>query len=461
MKQQREIKFRVRELNGDLYTPISLFQSLKGAKKFLLESSLKHEQSGRYSFVGSDPYLECKAHGDRVTIMRNKTGEEEVRTGIPIEIIGELLPRVNQEGLDLPFAGGAIGYLGYDVIRQYERIGHVPEDELEMPDIHLMVYEKVIVFDHAEQKIYIVALGEEEKELESKLDEVQGDITKVVLDVHDAGLKDVEFQPQITEQEFIEKVEAAKEYIRQGDIFQVVLSQRMKAAFNGDSFSFYRMLRQSNPSPYMFFIDFEEYVVLGASPESLVKVQGRKITTNPIAGTRRRGATEDEDQRLEDELSSDEKEIAEHRMLVDLGRNDLGKVCEAGSITLSKYMLVERYRYVMHLVSEVKGTLSDGIDPLQALVSCLPAGTVSGAPKIRAMQIINELEDKKRGVYSGAIGYLGVNGNLDFALAIRTLVLKDQHAYVQAGAGIVYDSDPKSEYEETMNKAKSLLEVGK
>jgi anthranilate synthase component I len=200
--------------------------------------------------------------------------------------------------------------------------------------------------------------------------------------------------------------------------------------------------------------------VLGASPESLVKVQGRRITTNPIAGTRKRGTTEDEDHQLENELASDEKEIAEHRMLVDLGRNDLGKVCETGSINLTKYMLVERYKYVMHLVSEVKGILIEDITPLEALVSCLPAGTVSGAPKIRAMQIINELEVKKRGVYSGAIGYIGANGNLDFALAIRTLVLKDKTAYVQAGAGIVYDSDPKSEYEETMNKAKSLLEVG-
>jgi anthranilate synthase component I len=275
------------------------------------------------------------------------------------------------------------------------------------------------------------------------------------------NLSGLKFEAQTSEQEFIEKVKSAKEYIRNGDIFQVVLSQRLNASFTGDSFSFYRKLRQTNPSPYMFFIDFEEYVVLGASPESLVKVQGRRITTNPIAGTRKRGATEDEDFQLENELASDEKEIAEHRMLVDLGRNDLGKVCETGSIKLTKYMLVERYKYVMHLVSEVKGLLKEEITPLEALVSCLPAGTVSGAPKIRAMQIINELEVKKRGVYSGAIGYIGVNGNLDFALAIRTLVLKDKTAYVQAGAGIVYDSDPTSEYEETMNKAKSLLEVGK
>jgi anthranilate synthase component I len=461
VKQQEAVNYAVKELNGDLYTPISLYQSLKGSKKFLLESSLKHEQSGRYSFVGSDPLFECKARGNRVQIMHNHTGEIEEREGNPIEIIQDLIPVVDKQGLSLPFTGGGIGYLGYDVIRQYEDIGSMPQDEMHMPDIHLMFYEKVIVFDHAEQKMTIVVLDAEAEKLEGKLSEVESQITKVSLDVNEVNLSGLKFEAQTSEQEFIEKVKSAKEYIRNGDIFQVVLSQRLNASFTGDSFSFYRKLRQTNPSPYMFFIDFEEYVVLGASPESLVKVQGRRITTNPIAGTRKRGATEDEDFQLENELASDEKEIAEHRMLVDLGRNDLGKVCETGSIKLTKYMLVERYKYVMHLVSEVKGLLKEEITPLEALVSCLPAGTVSGAPKIRAMQIINELEVKKRGVYSGAIGYIGVNGNLDFALAIRTLVLKDKTAYVQAGAGIVYDSDPNSEYEETMNKAKSLLEVGK
>jgi anthranilate synthase component I len=460
VKSKEAVKYAVKELNGDLYTPISLYQSLKGSKKFLLESSLKHEQSGRYSFVGSDPLFECKAYGNRVQILNNQTGGLEEREGRPIEIIQELIPSVIHQELRLPFTGGGVGYLGYDVIRQYEDIGSIPQDEMNMPDIHLMFYEKVIVYDHAEQKMTIVVQDAEEENLEKKLSEVESQITNVYLGIDEVQLKSVRFEPQLSEQEFIEKVQSAKEYIRKGDIFQVVLSQRMSASFTGDSFSFYRKLRQSNPSPYMFFIDFEEYVVLGASPESLVKVQGRRITTNPIAGTRKRGTTEDEDHQLENELASDEKEIAEHRMLVDLGRNDLGKVCETGSINLTKYMLVERYKYVMHLVSEVKGILIEDITPLEALVSCLPAGTVSGAPKIRAMQIINELEVKKRGVYSGAIGYIGANGNLDFALAIRTLVLKDKTAYVQAGAGIVYDSDPKSEYEETMNKAKSLLEVG-
>ncbi|MBN8194388.1 anthranilate synthase component I [Bacillus sp. NTK074B] len=461
MKQQ-ELNYMVKELNGDMYTPISLFQSLEGRKKFILESSLKHEQSGRYSFVGSDPFLECKAYGNNVQIKRSSSDQVEERTGDPIKIIQHLIPHKQKE-VPFPFAGGGIGYLGYDVIRQYEDIGKAPTDELEMPDIHLMFYEKVIVFDHLEHKVYIVVMdewtGEKGEELHDKLKRLEKELTGVYLHTHKQKLDRLSFLAQTSKDEFMDKVEKAKQSIIEGEIFQVVLSQRLQASFSGDPFSFYRSLRKSNPSPYMFFIDFQDYIVLGASPESLLKVQGDEITTNPIAGTRRRGITSAEDLELEKELLSDEKELAEHRMLVDLGRNDLGRVCTIGSIHISKYLTIERYKYVMHIVSEVKGKLKDEVTPLEALTSCLPAGTVSGAPKIRAMQIINELETTKRGVYSGAVGYIGVNGNLDFALAIRTMVLKDGTANVQAGAGIVYDSDPESEYEETLNKAKSLLEV--
>ena len=462
MMKQQELNYMVKELNGDMYTPISLFQSLEGKKKFLLESSLKHEQSGRYSFVGSDPFLECKAYGNDVQIKRTSSDQVEERTGDPIKIIQHLIPH-EQKDIPFPFAGGGIGYLGYDVIRQYEDIGKTPSDELEMPDIHLMFYEKVIVFDHLEHKVFIVVMDEwtggEGEELQDKMKKLENELTGVYLHTHKEKLDRLSFRAQTSKDEFMNKVEKAKQSIIEGEIFQVVLSQRLQASFSGDPFSFYRSLRKSNPSPYMFFIDFEDYIVLGASPESLLKVQGDEITTNPIAGTRRRGTTSSEDLELEKELLSDEKEIAEHRMLVDLGRNDLGRVCTVGSIHLSKYLTIERYKYVMHIVSEVKGELKGDVTPLEALTSCLPAGTVSGAPKIRAMQIINELESTKRGVYSGAVGYIGINGNLDFALAIRTMVLKDGIANVQAGAGIVYDSDPESEYEETLNKAKSLLEV--
>ncbi|WP_064091278.1 anthranilate synthase component I [Rossellomorea aquimaris] len=460
---KQSLKYEVKEINGDLFTPISLFQSLKGRKKFLLESSLKHEQSGRYSFVGSNPFLECIATGNHIQINHLHSGEVEELEGNPIEHIQGMIPTNELMEVDLPFVGGGVGYLAYDVIRQFEEIGPVIGDQIKMPDIHLMFYENIVVFDHAEQKVFIVVLEpwikEKQVNLHDKVEEIENELTSVYLDIDKDRVNEMNFESSTSKEEFMKKVEIAKEHIKKGEVFQVVLSQRLEAPFSGNPFSFYRSLRKSNPSPYMFFIDFDEYVILGTSPESLVSVQGQSVTTNPIAGTRKRGVTEEEDHDLEKELLSDEKELAEHRMLVDLGRNDLGRICDIGTISLSKTMIIERYKHVMHIVSEVKGVLKEEVSPLEALKSCLPAGTVSGAPKIRAMQLINELEAAKRGVYSGAVGYIGVNGNLDFALAIRTMVLKDNIAYVQAGAGVVYDSDPLSEYEETMNKAKSLLEV--
>ncbi len=467
MKNITAIRYETKELNGDIYTPISLFQSLTGTKKFLLESSLKHEQSGRYSFIGSDPFLECRAYGDRIVLEDLQDGEKTERRGKPLEVLEELFPKENDFVPNLPFTGGAIGFIGYDVICQYEEIGVENEDQLAMPDIDLLFYEKVIVFDHLEQKVTLIAVDpwtkaqNNSQNLGHVLDEMETAIQKNLVHLEEEQVEKLQFQSQTTKQAFMSKVEKAKRYIEEGDIFQVVLSQRLIADFKGKPFSFYRELRKSNPSPYMFYIDFEDYIVLGTSPESLVKVEGRTVTTNPIAGTRKRGMTVEEDVALEKELLSDEKEIAEHRMLVDLGRNDLGRVSEIGSIYLSKYMLIEKYKHVMHIVSEVKGQLKQGKTALDALISCLPAGTVSGAPKIRAMQIINELEEVKRGAYSGAVGYIGINGNLDFALAIRTMILKDEKAYVQAGAGIVHDSVPEQEYEETLNKAKALLEVRK
>ena len=276
------------------------------------------------------------------------------------------------------------------------------------------------------------------------------------LDETEASL---DFKPMIDESTFIQMVETAKEHIVKGDIFQVVLSQRFSSPFEGNPFTLYRGLRTSNPSPYMFYMDFETYTILGTSPESLVKVNNGIVTTNPIAGTKPRGKTPEEDEQIANELLNDPKEIAEHRMLVDLGRNDIGRISEIGSVKIEKYMKIEYYKFVMHIVSEVTGRLNKDAHVLDVLTACLPAGTVSGAPKIRAMQIINQLETTRRGVYAGAVGYISVTGNMDLALAIRTMVVKDQQAHVQAGAGIVYDSIPKSEYEETLNKARALLEV--
>jgi anthranilate synthase component I len=456
------IQSEVRVIEGDQHTPISLYLKLKGKKKFLLESSLKHEKKGRYSFIGVDPYYEFLARGNKIERMNLRTNEVKEETGDVMGFLNSFVMDDLNLPMDLPFTCGGVGYLGYDIVKMFETIGESEEDELEMPDIHLMFYEKLIVYDHLLQKIYCIAIDRwitgEEVNRKKVLDDLEREITKGVAELEEDFTLS-HFQSKTVQTAFEQKVMQAKEYIKEGEIFQVVLSQRLYADFNGNPFQYYRKLRRSNPSPYMFFLDFKDYIVLGTSPESLIKVTDRTVITNPIAGTRRRGHSDEEDKRLEEEMLRDEKEVAEHQMLVDLGRNDLGRVCKPGSIVLSKYMMVERYKYVMHIVSEVTGTLNDHESPLSALKACLPAGTVSGAPKIRAMQIISELEDLKRGVYSGAVGYISANGNLDFALAIRTMVLKDQKAYVQAGAGVVYDSIPNCEYEETLNKAKALLEV--
>jgi len=440
-------------LNGDALTPISIFKRLIGARKFLLESSLKHEESGRYSFIGANPIKEFKGTSTTLTetIFENKETIQHV--GKPLELLKSLLPPTEPDD-EFPFNGGAVGYIGYDVIAQYEDIGAPLPDSRNMPDIHFLIYETIVIYDHLKHDVTILHNGSNPEILPI----IQLQLEMKEVDYYEKN-DPVAFTSNMTQEQFMQHVERAKEHIIAGDIFQVVLSQRLEAPFSGDSFVLYRKLRKENPSPYMFYVDFKEYVVLGASPESLLNIKGNRVTTNPIAGTRKRGSFREEDDALQVELLKDPKELAEHRMLVDLGRNDLGRISEIGSIHLTKYMTIEKYQHVMHIVSEVCGTLRDDMHPFDALVACLPAGTVSGAPKIRAMQLIQEFETVKRGVYAGAVGYYGFNGNLDIALAIRTLVIKDNTAYVQAGAGIVYDSDPLLEYQETLHKAKSLLEV--
>ncbi|WP_017471122.1 anthranilate synthase component I [Amphibacillus jilinensis] len=452
-------QYQIKELNGDTLTPIAVFNRLQGKRKFILESSSGHGEKGRYSFIGVNPFKEIIASQQRVEINTDQGAHTE--QGDPLEIVKKHVPHVD---LNLPFAfyGGAIGYIGYDSIRQYEDIGERLDDEIEMPDLHLMFYQEVVIFDHKQQSVTVVAVDmtqtRTKQDLNAKLDQLTEQLlTNQVKQGNEKFA--LTFTPSIDERTFIEMVETAKRHIIDGDVFQVVLSQRMKASFTVDPFTFYRRLRLANPSPYMFYIDFENYIVLGASPESLIKIKGDEVVTNPIAGTRPRGRTESEDLALAEQLLADQKERAEHKMLVDLSRNDLGKVCQVHTIEVAKYMEIERYQHVMHIVSEVTGKLEKNMTGLDALIATLPAGTVSGAPKIRAMQIINALESKKRGVYAGSVGYINLNGDLDLALAIRTMVVKGQTAYVQAGAGIVYDSDPASEYQETLNKAKSLLEV--
>ncbi|MBS4193023.1 anthranilate synthase component I [Bacillus sp. FJAT-49705] len=457
MKTKEQIL--IKELEGDTLTPILIFQRLSGKKKFLLESSLKHERSGRFSFIGADPTFELIGEGNSSFVISGD--EKELIHEKPLEVLKKLLPEDHLQALDqFPFCGGAVGFIGYDAIRQYEKIGVLLKDELKIPDMHLMFFEEAVVYDHLEQKVYLVAFPlkrkriELEKQLEKRSAEILNDFSKSNSEIAAVSA----FQASMSKENFIKKVKKAKEHILEGDIFQVVLSQRLQATLEGDPFEFYRKLRVKNPSPYMYYLDFEDYKIAGASPESLIKVTSNKVAINPIAGTRQRGKSETEDSNLEKELLEDEKELAEHRMLLDLGRNDIGRVCEFGSIQIEKEMQIEKYKHVMHLVSEVSGKLKKPLSAIDALIACLPAGTVSGAPKIRAMEIINELEDVKRGVYSGAIGYFSANGNMDFALAIRTMVVKDQKAFIQAGAGIVHDSIPEKEYEETIHKLKSFLE---
>ncbi|MDV2582978.1 anthranilate synthase component I [Alkalibacillus haloalkaliphilus] len=456
------VQYKHEVIEGDQHTPISIFQKLNGEKKFLLESSLKHEKTGRYSLIGENPYYEFKAFGKEITEINLQTNKISTKHGDPIQSLSELVKEGLTLPFDIPFTSGGVGYIAYDIAKQFEPIGFGQYDDLSMPDIHFMFYEKVIVYDHLLQNVHCFIFDQwitnEKVNLETEMKQLINQINSQTA-INKQPFTLGEFKSHIPKKEYLNKVQQIKDQINEGEIFQAVLSQRLTAEYEGDPFSYYRQLRKNNPSPYMYFIDFDDYHILGASPESLVKVRDNQVTTNPIAGTRKRGHTREEDLKLENELLTDEKEIAEHQMLVDLGRNDIGRVAQPGTIELTKYMAIERYRFVMHIVSEVTGMLDKNVTPLDALKACLPAGTVSGAPKIRAMQIINNLEPTKRGPYSGAVGYLSINGNFDFALAIRTMILKDQLAHVQAGAGVVFDSIPESEYEETLNKAKTLMEV--
>lgn len=454
--------YDMKTIQGDMLTPISIYLALNGPKKMLFESSAKHEESGRYSFIAVNPIAEMISSNDQYQLFN----EDHELVSQDVGAFNKLKTLLPTEDVDFPFSffGGVIGYFGYETAFYHESIGKIVEDELHMPDMHVLFYDTFIVVDHLMQKVHIVAVdllkkGLSHQQLQNRVNAIEKQLQKSVSTQSSDDLDSVQFHSTIDKEDFCEMVRKAKKHIEQGDIFQVVLSQRFEADFTGNPLNLYRRLRTTNPSPYMFYMDFEQYVILGTSPESLVKIKNRVVTTNPIAGTRRRGQTVEEDLALERELLQDEKELAEHRMLVDLGRNDIGKLSKIGSVQLPKYMKIERYKHVMHIVSEVNGELKNEIHPLDVLATCLPAGTVSGAPKIRAMQIINDLEHQRRGVYAGAVGYISISGDMDMALAIRTMVLTNDKAYVQAGAGIVYHSVPEKEYEETLNKAKALLEV--
>ena len=445
-------------LPADILSPILAYMRIQGDHKVILESIPRDSETARFSILAYNPVFEVRYENGQLT----KNGQ--VIKADPLDYLHELAVKKNHHS-DLPFGGGAIGFVGYDMISLYEEIGQIPADVIGTPDMHFFVYESYMVFDHKKDKVYIVeeALygNRSEADLTASLERIMAELAQPAVDEFSPlELSSLNFQSHIEQAAFEKMVEEARSLIRQGDMFQCVLSQRFSAEYSGRPLDYYRNLRVTNPSNYLYFYDFGDYQIIGASPESLVSVKQGQVTTNPIAGTRPRGKDEREDKALAKELLADEKEVAEHRMLVDLGRNDIGKIAQNNSVEVTKYMEVEYFRYVMHLTSVVRGQLLPQLTAMDALKSTLPAGTVSGAPKIRAMKRIYELEQEKRGVYAGAIGYLSATGDMDFAIAIRTMILKNGRAYVQAGAGIVYDSIPTNEYQETINKAKSMTKIG-
>ncbi len=449
-KYSENIFSLISEFRGDEITPIKIFDGFKGSRRFIFESGSKENYFGRYSFMGENPYKEIC--GD---------GQEEIN-----ELKKETKIKFDKSTNSFSFKGGAIGYMGYDSIQLYEKkLSLKNEDELKFPIIRFNFYDRYICYDHFTHKVYVVdnILKNDEREYDeiitSQKEYINSLLYKPTLTEESEEKKDITFKFHTSKEEFMENVKRAKEHILAGDIFQVVLSQRMTCETQKSYFEIYRRLREENPSPYMFLIDYDNYQVIGSSPESLVSVKDGKAITNPIAGTRKRGETPEADSALEKELIEDKKELAEHVMLVDLGRNDIGKVSKIATVNVSDFMKIEKFSHVMHITTKVVGDIRDDKDGFDALAACLPAGTVSGAPKIRAMEIIEDLENSKRGIYSGAVGYFSYGGDMDMAIAIRTLILKDKTAYLQAGAGIVYDSVPETEFEEVQNKLKVLKEV--
>lgn len=464
--------------SADLLTPVSAFLSLReeSTYSFLFESVEGGEKLARYSFLGRNPYRIVRAtdFGATVEIDERRTPGPEIDCSDPdgniFDVLEAYVARYTE--VDLPalprLRGGAVGYLGYEAVRLVEDLPDAPPDDLHQPDAVWCFYDTVAAFDHVKHQIVLMAnvFVDDDTDLRSSYEEAQSRLVDLEADLKGhpsppapVEWVDEELSSNMERPVFEDAVRTAKEHVRKGDIFQVVLSQRFSTSFTGDRFNLYRALRQVNPSPYLFYLDLDDLALVGSSPEVLVRAQGDTAELLPIAGTRPRGADEQEDQALAEELLNDPKERAEHLMLVDLGRNDLGRVCAYDSVEVSRYAYIERYSHVMHIVSSIKGRLDEHRGPMDVLAACFPAGTVSGAPKVRAMEIINALEPSQRGIYAGAVGYVDFSGTLDTCIAIRTMVVTDSTAHVQAGAGIVADSEPAREYDETWNKAAALQEA--
>ena len=472
------------EMLSDVTTPIMVLKKLKKKSKncYILESvenGVEEEKHfGRYTFLGYEPTMELTCQNGKITIKERQDQNEqgnfhmvvkEEKTDVhPGDCVREILKKYRSPKIEgLPsFTGGFVGYFSYDYVKYSEPVLKLDaHDEHMFKDMDLMLFDKVIAFDNLKQKIILIVnipvatLDKEYDRAVKILEDMRNLILNGEAETNTSGQLLSDFKPMFEKERFCQMVEKARHYIYEGDIFQVVLSNRMEADFEGSLLDTYRFLRTSNPSPYMFYFGSDDLEVAGASPETLVKLEDGILHTFPLAGTRKRGSTKEEDLALEKELLADEKECAEHNMLVDLGRNDIGKISEFGSVSVEKYMEIQRYSHVMHIGSTVKGTIRKDMDALDAVDSILPAGTLSGAPKIRALQIINELEDVKRGIYGGAIGYIDFTGNLDTCIAIRIAFKKNKKVFVHSGAGIVADSVPEKEFEECINKAKAVKEA--
>ncbi len=463
-----------REILADMETPVSALRKIdNGEYAFLLESVEGGENIAQYSFLGSNPSLTFYTKNGTVTTVRNGVTEE--RTGIDdpfgeLEKLMEEFRPVNVEGLPR-FHGGAVGFISYDMVRYFEKLPDSTSDDLQLPDCFFMLTDTILVFDHVNHKIKVVSNAHLDDEKQT-VDEAYSAATAQIDKIISLLKKPMEYKSPVrgqwdddavesnfAQEEYEKVVEAAKKYIRTGDIVQVVPSQRLSVPISADAFDIYRALRTVNPSPYMYYLKLGDIKIAGSSPEVMVRTEDGVVTMRPIAGTAPRGSTDAEDRELAEELLSDPKERAEHVMLVDLGRNDVGRVCEYGTVVVDELMVIEKYSHVMHIVSNVVGKLRSDKDSFDVLRACLPAGTVSGAPKIRAMEIIDELEPSRRGSYAGAVGYFSFSGNSDTALAIRTIMIKDGVAHIQAGGGVVADSVPEKEYQETLNKARACMKA--
>jgi anthranilate synthase component 1 len=466
-----------RKILADTETPISAFQKIgRNGLSYLLESADGGDKLARYSFIGVDPFLVFQSKNTRIEIKTKD--KKEVHKENPFLYLRRLFANFKTspiKGLPRFFVGG-VGYFGYDLVRFIEELPKKAIDDLNMPDCILIFAGTVLVFDHLTHQMWIIAnipLKENGLSKNAAYAQAITQIEKILSQLKNPGLPFLDKQKEteskreelsptrsnLTQEEFVDKVKKAKEYILAGDAFQVVLSQRLNRKTKESPFKIYRSLRSLNPSPYMYYLNYGKVQVVGASPEPLVRLTGELVESKPIAGTRHRGKNEVEDIKLEKDMLNDEKEKAEHTMLVDLARNDLGRICCPGTVKVSHFMKVEKFSHVMHLVSEVEGKIQPGKNAFDALEACFPAGTLSGAPKVRAMEIIDELEPNYRGPYAGAVGYIGLDGNMDTCITIRTIIFKGEQAYIQVGAGIVADSVPKMEYKETLNKSKAMFKA--